>query len=661
MIRALDLELLRGVGLSLGLFFFLLFFNKKFLYTITPKGSFLQNLQKNLRNPCLFLLFMLPAANLTYWIAVLEKYYPPLMAGIVLVLAIILIEFFFTFLYVIMGAVNQRPWFEHFFSLLRILVYSVLVYLAYSHFVLNQNDGGFFLAACWSILVFFLLDFGYNTVFTRIKFSHPLANMLATKMRWWGLAMVFLLTIEYAMTWLEKPPALLVSNVQMAVGFMICVGIIESFLIGLFKYYFEFIRKKPVSELFQDLTRIVVYVLFALVALGAVFREGLSSLLVSSTALSVILGLALQETLGNFFAGLSLSVAKPYGTGDYIDIDGQVGKVSKIDWRSTIIFTGFGESIVFPNSVLAKSTIKNYSQPAEKAGRIIELGVDYKHSPDLVRRVLLKAATSVEGVESTPAPCVYMMDFADSAIVYRIKYWIPEFASCLDIDSKVRESIWYHFSRNNINIPFPIRTVMGEINDNLSLKHKSDEKSASSGGDVKENHDIVAVKDFFGKDQLKELRDKFSFLDFSDDTLEKYANAFTLKLYGPGEKFVLSEEGNKIMLVIMRGSVSFKSSGKDGVKAAELGPGSAFGSKELWKEGELSLSACANEECAVLELNPAVMKDLFVENWQQLWEKYMSEICVAVPEEPKGDDGKESSEKESGGILSSFVLSKLNL
>ena len=181
--------------------------------------------------------------------------------------------------------------------------------------------------------------------------------------------------------------------------------------------------------------------------LGAVFREGLSSLLVSSTIFSVILGLALQETLGNFFAGLSLSVSKPYRTGDYIDISGQVGKVSKIDWRSTVLLTVFGESVIFPNSVLAKSTIKNYSQPADIEGRIVEVGVDYKHSPDLVRRVLLEAAAAAEGVEPRPAPRVFMMDFADSAIIYRLKYWIPDFASYLEIDSRVRESIWYHFSK----------------------------------------------------------------------------------------------------------------------------------------------------------------------------------------------------------------------
>ncbi len=663
MIRALDLELLRGIGFSLVMFVFLLYFFKMLLFNVKPKGTFWKNLQANMKGPCLFLLVLAPAANLCYWLAVLMKYYVPLKIGVMLVLTIMLLEIFLTSFYTMAGVLSQKTWFDRTFSITRIIIYSTLVYFSYSRFILHQlNDGGFFLASCWSVLVFCILNFGYETVFKRINYGHALLSMLVKRLRWWGMAMVILLTLEYALTWLDKAPKILFSNLQVAIAFMIGVGIIEAVLVGIFQYYFEYIRKRPVSKLFQDLTRIVVYIILGLAVLGAVFREGLSSLLVSSTIFSVILGLALQETLGNFFAGLSLSVSKPYRTGDYIDISGQVGKVSKIDWRSTVLLTVFGESVIFPNSVLAKSTIKNYSQPADIEGRIVEVGVDYKHSPDLVRRVLLEAAAAAEGVEPRPAPRVFMMDFADSAIIYRLKYWIPDFASYLEIDSRVRESIWYHFSRNNLNIPFPIRTVLGGDNA-VPVVQMADGCGGRSAAAATRS---LSAGSHLALAELKAILSKYNFLSVSDEYLSRYADRLAIKLYGPGEKFRMSANGADTIYVIARGSASLEETDEKGNKLAEIGRGGTFGSfTSSQSDGKASFTAQAKEECAVIELVPECMPELFADNWQELWDNYMSGICVPVAAEPVAEMNKaEESEQpghESGGILSAISLGHLNL
>ena len=87
---------------------------------------------------------------------------------------------------------------------------------------------------------------------------------------------------------------------------------------------------------------------------------------------AVVIGLALQDTLGNLFAGLAIQIEKPFRVGDWVTIGGQDGMVSEITWRATKMRTKAGNFVVVPNSVLAKDTITNYCEPT----RLLRLQVD---------------------------------------------------------------------------------------------------------------------------------------------------------------------------------------------------------------------------------------------------------------------------------------------
>ena len=87
--------------------------------------------------------------------------------------------------------------------------------------------------------------------------------------------------------------------------------------------------------------------------MGFVLKRDLDSLLVGSAVITVSIGFALQETLGNFFAGLALRLSRPYALGDFVQVGTITGRVDKIDWRQTSIYTFTGDYMIMPNSMLA--------------------------------------------------------------------------------------------------------------------------------------------------------------------------------------------------------------------------------------------------------------------------------------------------------------------
>jgi small-conductance mechanosensitive channel len=199
----------------------------------------------------------------------------------------------------------------------------------------------------------------------------------------------------------------------------------------------------------------IVIALFG-VAAAAVLQERVFA----ATAVSaVVIGLALQDTLGNFFAGLAIQIEKPFRVGQWVKVAGSDGLVTEITWRATKLRTKAGNFVVVPNSVLSKDTIVNYSEPSLDTRIELELGVSYAVPPNRVKETIL-AAIKDEPLLSSRGAEVLVVDFGESAIVYRVRLWTTDFAADDRLRDHVRTSIYYAFHRTGIEIPFPIRTVV---------------------------------------------------------------------------------------------------------------------------------------------------------------------------------------------------------
>ncbi len=204
----------------------------------------------------------------------------------------------------------------------------------------------------------------------------------------------------------------------------------------------------------------LVYLVTALVTLKLTFPTfDIGPLLATSAVTSLVLGLALQPILGNFFAGLVISVERPFRINDWIRVGDQEGRVVAITWRTTHLRTRDNDNIVIPNGKLAEERVHNFYYPHPLHLARVRVAVHYRHPPYRVRRVLADAAPGVAGVLDKPSPEVYVTAFEESAVAYELRVWIDDAASTPRITSDLRARLWEELRRAGMTIPYPTRTV----------------------------------------------------------------------------------------------------------------------------------------------------------------------------------------------------------
>ncbi len=215
-----------------------------------------------------------------------------------------------------------------------------------------------------------------------------------------------------------------------------------------------------VPPLLRHLIMGVVYALAFFVVLKIFYPElSLTGVVIGSTVFSAIVGLALQDMLGNFFAGIALAVEKPLRIGDWVLVGGKEGLVTEITWRSTRLRMRDNNLLVIPNSALSKEVVLNFNEPSRLHRKSIRVGVAYAHSPRVVIPALEEAARRVEPVLENPPPQALIADFADFSVVYELRYWLPDYEKVPDVASAVRGEVYDVLKRAGLKIPFPVREV----------------------------------------------------------------------------------------------------------------------------------------------------------------------------------------------------------
>lgn len=214
-----------------------------------------------------------------------------------------------------------------------------------------------------------------------------------------------------------------------------------------------------VPPILRDLVAVATSVMITLGLLRALGFNVLG-LVTTSAVLTAVVGLALQATLANVFGGLALQLDRTIGQGDWVRVGNETGRMVEIGWRATRLVTLDGTTVIVPNGELVAGQLINLSRPTPSVRRSVEVGFHYRHPPNTVREVLLQAVRDVPGVLPHPAPDCLPLAFAESAIVYGVRFWVAELERALTIEGEVRSRIWYAARRAGIEIPFPIRTLV---------------------------------------------------------------------------------------------------------------------------------------------------------------------------------------------------------
>jgi len=212
-----------------------------------------------------------------------------------------------------------------------------------------------------------------------------------------------------------------------------------------------------VPKFVSQLVSILIVLAAVALVLQFIYKQEVPGLLAGAGVVGLVLGLALQDTLGNMFSGFAIYFGGQFKAGDWLLIEEHHAQIIEINWRSTRLRTIDDIYLDIPNSNITKQTVINYDYPNNVHGLLLEIGLDYEAQPTLVRQVLVDVALNCAHVLRDPAPNVYLKDFAGSSVNYELRFWINNHHFYKDAYSEIRANLWYALRRNNISIPYPIQ------------------------------------------------------------------------------------------------------------------------------------------------------------------------------------------------------------
>ncbi|HKB67984.1 MAG TPA: mechanosensitive ion channel family protein [Pyrinomonadaceae bacterium] len=361
----------------------------------------------------------------------------------------------------------------------------------------------------------------------------------------------------------------------------------------IFGLVFRFRRGFEAPTLVRNIFSIVAFTALFFLIFTLIFPDAnLGAVFTTSAIFGVILGLALQDTLGNFFAGISLQADRPFQVGDVITVgsDRHTGVVEEITWRAVKIRTFQNHIVLISNSTAAKEPIEVCPRENLNA-RIVFFNTIFTDSPAKAIHVVREAVREADNVSPKVAPIVRVRDIGESAMEYEVKYWLIDYAKYNDTDALVRQRIWYAFRRAGLTFAFPTRTLV--------VERKA--RAGAADGDGGAIVERLAAVDIFAPLSVEETA--------------MLANAATSHIFAPGETVIRAGDPGSSMFVVHNGRVSVQVSENGRPRTvATLSEGAFFGEMALFTGEPRTANIVAIEETEVLEIGHAAMKQVFDTN-----------------------------------------------
>ncbi|MGE0863850.1 MAG: mechanosensitive ion channel domain-containing protein [Vicinamibacterales bacterium] len=329
----------------------------------------------------------------------------------------------------------------------------------------------------------------------------------------------------------------------------------------------------------QDVTVIALFM-----AIGTVLLR--EQLLTTSAVGAVVVGFALQDTLGNLFAGLAIQVEKPFRVGHWIKVGEREGQVQEVTWRATKLRTKDGEFLIIPNSAMAKDPVLNYSEPTVANLVSVEVGTGYETPPNDAKRAILEAIDNASLALKSPAPQVLVKGFGASAVDYQALFWIDDYGKEREARDEVRVNLWYTLRRHGIEIPWPIQ-----------IEYSREEKPARTDAQVAEAAEELGRVDLFATQGV--------------EARQRLAAAARPRLFADGEAVVRQGAAGDSMFVLLGGSarVTLEPSGQE---VAVIAAGGFFGEMSMLTGEPRTATVRAIGDTSALEIAAADFRALAV-------------------------------------------------
>jgi small-conductance mechanosensitive channel/CRP-like cAMP-binding protein len=350
------------------------------------------------------------------------------------------------------------------------------------------------------------------------------------------------------------------------------------------------LRQDRIPDRFPSILQDAIVLGLLMLVATFVFDE---QLLTTSAVSAVVVGFALQDTLGNAFAGLAIQSEKPFRIGDWVRVGEFEGRIAEVTWRATKIRTKAGNFVIVPNNVIGKEAIINYSSPALPTRLEVEVGATYLAAPNDVKASIYEAIGNAKYVLKAPSPDVLLVHFDPSSITYRARFWIDDFEKDEIARNEVRTAIYYSFARHGIEIPWPIQ-----------VEYHRQWPGADAAQMEHEREALIA-----GVDLLASL---------TDDQRRDLAAGSVLNRFGNGDAIVRQGQPGDSMYIICSGGAVVVLEG-DGPSAArhevaKIETGGYFGEMSLLTGEPRSATVVARGDTSVLEIGSDLFRQLAAAN-----------------------------------------------
>lgn len=341
------------------------------------------------------------------------------------------------------------------------------------------------------------------------------------------------------------------------------------------------VRRRTGVEVPGLLTHLVAAAVYFFTIYGIisfVFERPVTGLVISSGVVAAVVGLAMQSTLSDVFAGIAISIERPYRIGDWIELEGGVvGRVVDITWRSTRLLSRTNTIYVLPNSKVLSSVVENISLPEKRFAHSIYVSLPPEVPPDLARRLLLDAALSCRWVLAEPLPVVRFWDVGTRPYQYLLFVHFADYESLYLAKGELLMQIWSLLSRAGI-------TPAAVAQDMFMFQGRRSKAVAPSDADLLQSTEVFA--------------------SLTEEERERLMAATTSRAFRAGETIVAEAEPGASLYILSSGVVRVtRSLGEDkAVELARLGLGSCFGEMSLLTGEPRSATVSAFTDCHVLEV-----------------------------------------------------------
>jgi len=344
-----------------------------------------------------------------------------------------------------------------------------------------------------------------------------------------------------------------------------------------------------------NLLSFFLYLLSFFFILHYILEVNVTPILATSAVLTVVIGLALQDILGNLFSGLALHVEKPFEVGDWVSVGEQLGKVAEMNWRSIKLLTLEDDFVVIPNGSISKETIVNHSRPEGWHARVVKVGLPYEFPPNKVREVIQETARHTKGILGEPPPRIRPLQYKDFLIEYEVRFWVSDYSQVTKTEGEFLSLLWYRLDRAGIYIPFPTQHLYLHP---YSQRIREDRKSRATEEILESLRRIEIFSPLNGSEMERVA---------AQVRVERFSRGETVLYQGdPGDSFFVIEEGEvEVNLGDIKG---------DHRVLTRLGKGNIFGEMSLLTGAARSANIVALTDCEFLVLDKKGFQDILTAN-----------------------------------------------